>query len=76
MRSITKHKYSDIDGDDQKDKNKGSFYLNNFRYGIQAMIGFRNINFFARYQMNELFESHENTPQLNVVDFGIVLAVF
>lgn len=76
LRSITKHKYSDIDGDDQKDKNKGSFYLNNFRYGIQGMIGFRNINFYARYQMNELFESHENTPQLNVVDFGIVLAIF
>lgn len=76
LRSITKHKYSDSNGNDQKDKNKGSFYLNDFRYGLHAMIGFRGINFFARYQVNELFEKHENTPNLNVIDFGIILALF
>lgn len=76
LRSITKHKYEDINGDDQKDKDKGSFYLNNFRYGLHAMIGFRGVNFFARYQVNELFEKQEKTPELNVIDFGIILAIF
>ena len=75
LRSITKHKYEDTDGDDQKDKHKGSLYLNNFRYGLEGMIAFRKITFFGRYQMNELFESHVNTPKLNPIELGIIFAI-
>ncbi|MFT4787067.1 MAG: hypothetical protein ACI8QD_000877 [Cyclobacteriaceae bacterium] len=60
------------DGNKEKDVDKGTFYLNNFRYGVRAQIGWRDIDFFATYDLNEVF-SNNRGPKLNAVTFGIIL---
>lgn len=59
------------DGDREKDKNKDSFYLNNFRYGARLQIGFRSTDLFFNYDFNELF-SEGKGPSLNAFSFGVV----
>ena len=65
----TKVKYND--GDRNIDKNHDSFYLNNFRYGIRAQIGFRHTDFFVNYDLNDLFREGKG-PELNAFSFGII----
>ncbi|WP_157494222.1 hypothetical protein [Fulvivirga imtechensis] len=60
------------DGDKKKDRDKDSFYLNNFRYGVRLQAGFRGVDIFANYDLNELFVEGKG-PQLNAFSFGIVL---
>jgi hypothetical protein len=59
------------DGDREKDKNKDSFYLNNFRYGARVQIGFRSTDLFFNYDFNELF-SEGKGPSLNAFSFGVI----
>ena len=73
------HSYTKImyfqERDKEKDHEAGNFALNNFRYGVQALIGFRGINIFAKYDLNPLFASGRGpTPNdLNALSFGIRL---
>ena len=67
FRSVTKE-----DGDKEKDKDKDGFYLNNFRYGVRGQIGFRGIDIFFNYDLNELFADNRG-PELNAFSFGVVL---
>ena len=73
------HSYTKImyfrDGDKQKDHEAGNFALNSVRYGVQALVGFRGINLFAKYDLNPLFASGRGpTPNdLNAFSFGIRL---
>ena len=60
------------DGDKEKDKDKDGFYLNNFRYGVRGQIGFRGIDIFFNYDLNELFADNRG-PELNAFSFGVVL---
>lgn len=60
------------DGDDKKNRDKDSFYLNNFRYGVRFQAGFRGVDVFANYDLNELFVADKG-PKLNAFSFGIVL---
>ncbi|UII24954.1 hypothetical protein LVD15_16770 [Fulvivirga maritima] len=60
------------DGDKDKDKDHDSFYLNNFRYGVRVQAGFRGIDLFFNYDLNELFADNKG-PQLNAFSFGVVL---
>lgn len=66
--SHTKYKYSD--GNIEKDKDRDSFYLNNLRYGARLQVGFRGIDLFANYDLNNLF-STKKAPELHGVSFGI-----
>jgi hypothetical protein len=59
-------------GDRVKQKVRGDFYTNNFRYGVMAQIGFGWINFYARYDLNSVFREGRG-PELNNFMFGIVL---
>jgi hypothetical protein len=59
-------------GDSEKDIDKDNFYLNNLRYGVRAQFGFRDIDFFASYDLNEVFVNGRG-PKLNAVTFGIIL---
>lgn len=59
-------------GDKDKDKEKSNFFLNNVRYGIRAQIGFKGMDFFANYDLNEVF-SAGSSPKLNAISFGITL---
>ena len=59
-------------GDKEKDVVKNTFYLNNVRYGIRAQLGWRDVDFFASYDLNEVFATGKG-PKLNAVTFGIIL---
>lgn len=69
--SKSKFIYSE-NGDGKKDKNKTNFYLNNFRYGVRAQIGWKGIDLFANYDLNKLFEAGKG-PDLQAFSFGITL---
>ncbi|MDH5366011.1 MAG: hypothetical protein OEW67_03435 [Cyclobacteriaceae bacterium] len=59
-------------GDKKKDKDKDSFYLNNWRYGARLQLGFRGTDIFINYDISELFVKDKG-PQLNAFSFGITL---
>ncbi|MEO9802386.1 MAG: hypothetical protein ABJF04_04025 [Reichenbachiella sp.] len=69
--SWTKMKYS-INGDKQKDKEKGNYYLNNFRYGIRGQIGFQGMDLFFNYDLNDVFATGRG-PELQAISFGFIL---
>ncbi|MEM9896621.1 MAG: hypothetical protein AAF789_09660 [Bacteroidota bacterium] len=59
-------------GDRKKERERDNFYLQNFRYGIRAQIGWKGLDFFGMYDINEVFSSNRG-PQLNAITFGITL---
>ncbi len=59
-------------GDKDRDKDKDGFFLNNFRYGVRAQMGFRGLDLFINYDLNELFVDNKG-PELNAFSFGVVL---
>jgi len=71
----TKFVYEE-NGKKQKDKNSGSYYLTNFRYGIRAQVGFKGLDIFAQYDLNNVFapgHGPAGSPGLNAMTFGITL---
>ena len=60
------------DGEKEKDHNKDNFYVNNWRYGLRFQIGFNDMDFFANYDLNELFLENKG-PVLNAFSFGVSL---
>jgi len=42
------------------------------RYGLQSQFGVLGLNFFAKYELSNLFEAGKGPENLNVFDFGIV----
>jgi hypothetical protein len=66
----TKIKY-DLEGEDEKDKDHGNFNLEDFQYGAKFIIGYRDIDFFATYNLNELFKD-DRGPKANALSFGIM----
>lgn len=67
-----KAKYNYRDNGYKKDKDKGGFFINNFRYGIRAQIGINAIDLFFSYDLNPLFEDGTG-PTLHPFAFGISL---
>jgi len=65
-----KYKYTNDSGN-QKDKDKGGFFINNFRYGIRGQIGIDRFDMFVTYDMSPLFEDG-NGPPLHPITIGIV----
>lgn len=68
--SHSKLVYKD-DGDKEKEKNRDSFYLNNFRYGARLQLGFYGTDLFFNYDLNELFAAGKG-PKLNAFSFGVI----
>ena len=58
-------------GGREKDKERGNFYLTNFRYGLRAQFGWKGIDLFANYDLNETFANNRG-PDLNAISFGII----
>ena len=56
----------------EKDLIKKNFYLNNVHYGVQARVGWKDIDLFATYDLNNLFIDNRG-PRLHAFSFGIVL---
>ena len=71
LGSHTKIKYIS-EGNTDKDKDEGSYNLENFLYGAQGTIGYGGLEFFAKYNMNDLFKNNAG-PQTQVLSFGVRL---
>ncbi|TGE18025.1 outer membrane beta-barrel protein [Hymenobacter elongatus] len=69
LASHSKIKYEN-EGNTRKDKDRNSFNLEEFQYGVQGIIGVRGIDLFVKYNMNELFKNNRG-PQAQSVSFGI-----
>jgi hypothetical protein len=69
LGSWTKLKYFE-DGSTYKDKSYGSYGLNDWQYGLQGVIGYHSLTFFAKYNLNELFREGQG-PKAQTLSFGI-----
>ncbi|RYY10189.1 MAG: PorT family protein, partial [Cytophagaceae bacterium] len=69
LGSWTKLKYFE-DGNTFKDKNYGSYNLTDWQYGLQGVVGYRSLTFFAKYNLNELFRDGQG-PKAQTVSFGV-----
>lgn len=70
--SHAKYKYDDANGNRQKDKIKDNWFINPFRYGMRATVGWDFFDLFFNYDLTELFEDDINAPRLNPVTFGVI----
>lgn len=68
----TKLKYVE-NGDEQKDRNSGSYYLTNVRYGLRGQFGFKGFDLFINYDLNEVFTNGPSSGGLHAMSFGITL---
>lgn len=57
-------------GDERKPRDHDNFYLNNIRYGLRTQVGFKDVDLFFNYDMNELFAENKG-PKLNAFSFGV-----
>ncbi|MDF7811671.1 outer membrane beta-barrel protein [Hymenobacter sp. YC55] len=71
LGSHTKIKYSE-DGRTRKDKDRGSYNLTDFQYGVQGLIGIRSLELFGKYNLNDLFKNDLGI-QAQALSFGITL---
>ncbi|ALJ00568.1 hypothetical protein DC20_18320 [Rufibacter tibetensis] len=74
LNSHSKVKYSQ-DGEKFKNKVKDDFYLNDFQYGVSGFVGIRSLEFFVKYNLNELFEEGKG-PQANAIAAGLRILKF
>lgn len=72
LTSRTKRKFDDINGNKQKVKVSDNWYVNQFKYGFRAKIGWDFFDLFVNYDMTELFEEDKIAPRLNPISFGII----
>lgn len=53
-----------------KFRNEGDYFLNSYRYGVKALFGYQDINFFASYDLSTLYAEGKG-PELNPICFGL-----
>jgi hypothetical protein len=70
LGSRAKYVYRE-EGDRERVKDRTNFYVNNYRYGVRFQLGYRGVDVFANYDLNELFVQNRG-PELNAFSFGIV----
>jgi hypothetical protein len=63
--------YTKVKRDNTREHTHKDFYLTNFRYGLEANMGFRDILVFFKYDLNPLFVENK-APELNTFSFGFV----
>lgn len=74
VSSHTKQVY-EVDGKKDKVKTHEDFYINPFRYDLQARMGWGKINFFASYSLNSLFRDGKG-PEVYPFSFGLRILSF
>jgi hypothetical protein len=74
LSSHTKQVYM-VNNKKDKVKSHEDFYLNPFRYDLQARMGWGKINFFATYSLNSLFRENKG-PEVYPFSFGLRLVNF
>lgn len=70
ISSYAKYKFDD--GRTRRERDHNSFYMNNLRYGMRLQVGFKGVDLFANYDLNNLFNENR-APELNAISFGITL---
>lgn len=70
LGSKTKYVFKE-DDNRERVKNRGNFYVNHWRYGLRLQMGIGGFDFFANYDLNELFNEGKG-PQLNAFSFGLI----
>ncbi len=65
-KQVLKYKENDIKA---RDKQKGDFNVNNFVYGLSAFVGHRDMSFYVKYNLNELFDASASVQ--NNISFGL-----
>jgi hypothetical protein len=71
LGSHSKLKFEENDNT-TKDKDRGSFNLSDFQYGLTGVIGYNDLSLFVKYNMNDLFKENRG-PQVSVISFGLRL---
>ncbi|WP_426492074.1 outer membrane beta-barrel protein [Hymenobacter sp. 102] len=71
LGSHTKIKYQE-GGTTKKDKDRGSYNLEDFQYGVQGIVGIRGIDLFVKYNLNDTFKNNRG-PQAQTLSFGFSL---
>ena len=72
MYGRSKYVYKEGNKFRNKEKEKGNFYLSNVRYGLRGRVGWKGMDLFVNYDLNQVFTSG-NGPELNAFSFGIIL---
>ncbi len=67
-------------GSSKKNKESDNFFLENFRYGVRGQVGWKGVELFVMYDLNEVFASGRGpinadgqNAKLNAITFGITL---
>jgi hypothetical protein len=71
IKSWTKYTWRE-EGRRMKDHDYRNFFLNNLRYGMKFVVGYRSIDLFLNYDISELY-AEDRGPRLNAFSFGIIL---
>jgi hypothetical protein len=71
IKSWTKYTWRE-EGDKKKNHFRDNFYLNNVRYGMRFLMGYRSFDIFVNYDFSELY-ADDRGPRLNAFSFGIIL---
>ncbi|WP_114782813.1 outer membrane beta-barrel protein [Botryobacter ruber] len=71
LGSHSKLKYHQ-NGNSIKEKGRSSYNLSDFQYGLIGVIGYGDLQLFAKYNMNGLFKDNRG-PEMNVLSFGFRL---
>lgn len=72
--SYTKQEYL-VNNKKQKSRSHEDFYINPFRYDLQARIGWGKLNFFATYSLNSLLRQTRG-PEIHPFSIGLQLVNF
>ena len=72
MYGRSKYVYKEGNKLRNKEKDNGNFYLSNVRYGLRGRVGWKGMDIFVNYDLNQVFTSG-NGPELNAFSFGIIL---
>ncbi len=68
LGSHTKIKYQS-EGNTYKDKERGTYNLEDMQYGVNFVLGYKWLSLFGKYNLNDLFKDNRG-PNMNVVSFG------
>jgi len=72
MYGSSKYVYKEGNKLRNKEKDNGNFYLSNVRYGLRGRVGWKGMDIFVNYDLNQVFTSGVG-PELNALSFGIIL---
>jgi hypothetical protein len=74
LGSHSKFVWNNANGNKNKTRDRGNLFMNNWRYGVRGQIGYKDIDFFVNYDLNELFEDGRHPAgKLNAISFGIII---